>query len=251
MFRKPLVVILFLLLPDFARTDQQDSPDSIIDRAIEAHGGLKALAAAPAITLKGRGTFYGLGEEGFPFVGEWWIQGHNRFRLQLQVTIQGKQMPFLQVINGDRGWTRVGDGPVQAMKPDHLVEEKLQLHEGWVTRLFPLKDRGFVLTLIGTTKIDKSEAVGIKVSYAGYRDVRLYFDRKTGLLAKSEITIKNVKADGKEQTQETFYQDYKVIGGMKHPARVNVLRDGKRFVEGEFIEVRPARELPANLFDQP
>jgi hypothetical protein len=233
-----------------------DAPalDKIIAKGIKAQGGAEPLGKFKNVTFKDKGTFYGKGDQK-PYTGEFSLQDHKQFRMSMDMKEQGKDLQVLFIVNGPKGWMKVTfDGKAvvnKALPKDELAELHESLYAGWVVTLLPLKDKAFKLSPLGEVQVGGKAAVGVRVEHKGHRDVNLFFDKETGLLVKSETQIKDIEAGGKEMLQETFYKDYKTFDGAKQPTRVTIHRDGKRYVESEATDYRPAESLDASLFAEP
>jgi hypothetical protein len=224
------------------RADEQAELRTIIQKAIDARGGAEKLAKQAAMTWKEKGTYHGMGNA-LPFESDCAVQWPAQFRLEI-VGI------FTLVLDGDKGWIRANN-ETREMTKDELAEQKEEHYCGWVTALTPLKDKAFALAPLGEVKVEDRPAVGVRVSRTGHRDVNLFFDKKSGLLAKAEYTVKSPELGGQEVTQEVSYQDYREIEGVKHPIKVVLKRDGKLFVEGERSDLKPAAKLAEGTFAKP
>lgn len=238
------VLLLGLALP--ARADDQADLQKLLDQAIKAHGGADKLDKHQAAVMKLQGKFYGMGE-GIPFEGEWKVQGLNQFRNEITVEVMGMKIPIVIVLDGDKGWVQAM-GNTQDMDKDKIAESKEDLYAGWVTRLVPLKGKGFTLSALGEAKVGDRPAVGIKVVHAGRPDINLFFDKETHLLLKSE---RRAREEGKEFTQETLYQDYKPVEGVQQPHKAIIQRDGKKHVEAEVTEYKAVEKLEDSTFAKP
>jgi hypothetical protein len=216
-----------------------DAARKVIDKALKAHG-IKG-PGQPAVTWKGKGKFYGGGGE-FDYAGTWSIQFPDKFRMEIPDA-------FVIVVNGSKGWTRMG-GDTTDMAAEQVAEQIENLHVNWVSRLHPLTDKAFTLTLAGETKVGDKPAVGVKVAHRGRRDVTLYFDKESGLLAKIEHRVKD-EMSGTEMTQESFVKGFETQNGTKFPSKMLIKRDGKDYVDGEMTEYKTADKLPAETFAKP
>jgi hypothetical protein len=56
---------------------------------------------------------------------------------------------------------------------------------------------------------------------------------------------------GKEVAEEVLYDDYKEKDGVKYPGKVLVNRDGKKYVESETTEYKPAEKIDDKTFEKP
>jgi len=226
-------------------------PRTVIARAIKALGGEGNLSKQKAVTLKGGGTFYGLGE-GIPFTGEWSIQLPSQMRVAIESKVNGQVFRMVRVVNGDKGWSKDNDDAPKEMTKEQLDEKREELYGDWVSTLVPLKDKGFKLAPLGEVQVQGRAAVGVRVSRESHRDISLYFDKASGLPVKTERVVKDEEGGGdKEVTQEGFKSEFKEFGGVKHATKTLLKREGKRFVEVEWTEIRPAESLDKSVFAQP
>jgi hypothetical protein len=233
------------------RSDEPPNPRAIVDRAIKAHGGAEKLNKYKAATMKGKGTFYGLGGNGLPYTGEWAVQGAHQIRFAMEATANGKSFKMTEVVDGKKGWIKIQDGEPMVMNKDQLQEEQEEMYAGWVATLAPLQDKKFKLAPVGEAKVEGKAALGIKVQRKGHGDVNLFFDKKSGLLVKSEFQVKDVQAGNKEAMQETLYQKYKAVNGMQEPTRIVIRRDGKLFVDAEMSDIHVHESLDPGTFARP
>src|SRR5205807_2708706 len=87
-----LVVGTFLLASVHLVCAGEDDARAIVNKAIQAAGGEKKLAKHNAVTMKEKGTYYGMGE-GLPYTGNYSFQWPNQFRMEIEGV-------FLIVVNG-------------------------------------------------------------------------------------------------------------------------------------------------------
>lgn len=245
------VALLFSLVVSFfssARADSQADAKKIVDRAVEALGGKDVLAKFKAGTWKGKGKYYGLGQP-VNYTGEWSVQPPEHARIVTEAEFNGQKFQRTVVINADKGWTKINDH-TEDMDPDSLAEEKERLHANWAATVAPLLEKDFDLGTLGESKVGAQTALGIKASRPGHRDVKLFFDKETGLPIKMETRIKDLRS-GQEGTQATFYTDYKPVDGVKRFTKVRVELDGKVMAEGEFFDFKPRVKLEESVFAKP
>ncbi len=224
------------------RADDSSEARAIVDRAIEAAGGEAALAKFQSMTWKEKGTYYGMGD-GLPYTGTYAIQWPDRFRMEIANA-------FTIVLNGDHGWMQTG-GNTEEMTRDQLAEQKQERYVGWVTSLLPLTRGKYHLASVGESKVDGRPAVGVKVVARNHRDVTLYFDKASGLVVKSQYGARAMEDGGKKVTQEAYYANYREVNGAKMPSKIVIKRDGKRFVEAEITELKPAPTFGPRTFSKP
>jgi hypothetical protein len=227
------------------RADDADAARAVIDKAIKAAGGEEKLAKFKSHTWKNRGTYYGMGmTDGVPYTANYAVAWPDKFRFE----VEGGFMTL--VLDGDKGWMQAM-GDTREFSKEEMAQQKEDLYANGVTTLMPLKDKAFKLSLTGETKINDKPALGVKVSHKDRQDVMLYFDKDSGLLVKSERKTKVPEEGNKEVTQETLYGDYQDIEGAKMSLKITILRDGKKFVEGENFDIKPVDKLDDKTFAKP
>jgi len=231
-----------------ARADDQGNAKAIIDRAAKAMGIDAKGAKYKASTFKVKGIYHGMGNP-IPYTAEFAIQFPSQSRNMVEADVGGQKFVIGNVVNGDKGWRKVNDD-VTEMDKDALAEQKEALYANYVVTLVPLQEPGYTLSPLGDSKVGDHEAVGVKVSHKGYRDVSLFFDKKTGFLIKAEHRVKDDMTQ-QEMTQETLYSDYKNIDGIQEPAKMTIKRDGNLYIESENSDLKHLENLDASKFDKP
>ena len=237
---------LVLFLGGSARA--QNEARSVIDKAIKASGGAERLAKIKATRskFKGSGEFQGVTAT---VTGESLVQFPGQMKFDVTAEVQGQTVPVIFVLNGGKAWLHVL-GQTMELKDEELEDAKEGLHAEQVQALLPLlEDKAFTLTPLGEIKIDGRDAVGVTVACKGHKDVNLYFDKATGLLAKSERRTLN--DEQQEVTEATFFSDYKEIDGVKVPMKLLVQHDGKKYIELEVTEYRFVDRIDDAEFARP
>jgi hypothetical protein len=244
-------LVLVLAAVDPATAADKVDVRAVIDRAIKAVGGADKLAKFKGETFKAKGKFYGLGD-GVDFTGEWAVQLPKQLRVQIEGDVNGMKFTFTRVSNGNKLWERKMDNTEEITDKDQLKEDMEARHANWVASLLPLRGKDFRLAPMGEIKIAGGPAIGVTVSHKGYRDVHLFFGKKSGLLVMSQTMVKDLMGGGDEELkQETVYGNYKEVNGLKRPWKVTINRDGKRFIETEVTEMTMQESLDDAVFAKP
>ena len=248
------LLIAALFAAPFA-ANAQDKPGidaeakKVIEKAIEAQGGKEALEKYPASSSKIKGQMSMLGMD-IPFTGEIVTSGTDKVRTQLDAEVQGQKMEILQIVNGDKVKQTVSgaEQPLTDETKKELLQTPMVLEISSMTPL--LKGDKY------TVKSEKDEKVGdadtsvVLITAKGLKDVRLFFDKKTGLMVK--ITRKSLGiGDGPEPievTEETIVSDYKAVDGVKMPAKSVTMHDGKKFMTIEVTEMKLMDKADAKKF---
>jgi len=112
-----------------------------------------------------------------------------------------------------------------------------------------LLDKDIKLSPLGEVKVGDRAALGVTVTHKDRKDVSLFFDKETGLPAKSEIRLTDPR--GREINFEFQYHDYKEVNGLKHPMRLNIKLENKVDAVMELSELKTDAKLEPSLFAAP
>jgi len=227
-----------------AQAKKPPGAESLIEKSINAFGGIEKLKRYQAFTFKDKGTYFGMGE-GLPYTGEYAFQLPNKFKMEIHGV-------FTIALNGDKGWMSQGGGEPQEVKGEALKELKEQAYGSNVESLVPLVGgKGYKLSVIGESEVGGKKVIGVRVSHAGRRDIELYFDKKTHLLVMTARSVKDMEQGGKLVRDESHMLSYMTVDGMKVPKKVLIKRDGKKYVETEFHDYALKEKLPDSVFAMP
>jgi hypothetical protein len=233
---------LLVVWSSVAWSGEDADPRVIVAQAIKAMGGEKSLARHKAATWTSKGTYYGMGD-GLPYSGKYAVRMPEHFRVEIEGV-------FIIVFTGDKGWIH-GGGETKDMTDEQFAAQKNDHRAGWIASVLPLKDKAFTLTALPEIKVDDHPAVGIKVARKEYPEVKLYFDKKTHLLVKSEWRTKSSEEKFKEVTAESYYSKYQEIDGAQVSTRMVMKRDGKPYVEADVMDYKAAGKLDDSVFAKP
>jgi beta-lactamase regulating signal transducer with metallopeptidase domain len=237
-------------------SDSSQDARSILDKAIEAANGPEALKKLEKVSWKFTGKTHG--SEGVASIsGKCFRQGADQLRCETHWEFEDVRADSIEVINRSEGWVKNRTGQVVAWGDEEsFAETKVnRLYLQWITTLVPLKDKAYKLSPAGETTISGRQARGILVHQEGYSDAVLHFDKATGLLVKSEMPVKVTRgADnelGKVLIQETFYDEYHEVDGVRVPSKITTHLDGRLRSTTSVMELKTHTELDASLFARP
>ena len=220
-------------------------PRAVIEAAIAAHGGADALARLRGVRLTAEGAIE-RGGETVRFTAEYAIRAPD-FQRTI-VTVAGEAEGIVRVLAGGKAWQRAG-GTTRALAGDELADFRDGVYQNHLRTLRPLvAEKGFDLSPAGEARVSDRPAVGVRVAAAGRPDVLLYFDAGTSLLVKLERRSRG--ADGREQTLEAFFEDYKAVEGVQYPRAVTTRHDGRPYLRLTVTGVR-FEDLGEAEFGQP
>jgi hypothetical protein len=228
----------------------QDKSQAVVEKAIEAQGGKAKVAKLRAMRIKVEGTTDLIpGQPKLPFTIEDTWQMPNRYKSSFSFELMGEKVTVTQVIDGDKGWMHV-DGKTQDLPKEAVAEMKEQRYAEDLDRLGFLKEKGIELSLLVEIKIVEKPAIGVLVKSKGHRDVKLYFDKASGLLVKREHRLLE-PSSGKEVLQEVIFSNYREKDGLKHYHKIIAFRDGKAAIQGEVREIEFFEKLDDKVFAKP
>lgn len=224
-----------------------DDAKAVLARAIKAHGGEDALTKNKGTISKNKGKINlpGAGEVEFSQETAYMIP--DKFKDTMELKVGDQTISILTLVNGDKITIEVNGKEMKT--PD---EAKTALKEAGhvleVARLVPLKDKKYELSIIGEDKVEGKKVIGIRATTKGQKDMSLYFDKETHLLAKLEFRGAE-PGTGKEITEERIVTEYgKSKNGVPMPKKVIVKHDGKQFLEAEVVEVTYHEKLDDSVF---
>jgi hypothetical protein len=245
-FTRSLAMLACFLLPASAvRAD--DDCKAVIDKAIKAHGGAEKLAKFTGARSKSKGTIE-LGG-GLNFTSEGAFQQPDKFKESLELDVMGNKVSVVTVFNGEKGWI-AAMGETKEMDDTILKACQEQAHFMQIMRMTMLKDKKCEFSPLGESKVNDKPAIGVKVSAKGHKDVNLFFDKETGLVAKVERQALDPMS-GTEVPEERIITEYQDLDGLKIAKKLVINRDGKKFMEVEVLEHKPQEKLDASEFGKP
>jgi hypothetical protein len=223
-------------------------PAAIINKALKAHFPKGQDPKSLGMRAKTKGTLHIMGQD-VDFTQEVAVQIPNKLKDVMALTLMNKTFTVTTVFNGKEGWIKAGDKD-QKVTPEILAELKEAAYLlGLMQGLF-LKEKGLKLSLLGEVQVRGKPALGLTVAKEGKKDVNLYFDKKTGLIAKVEMRKRDLMT-GQEITEERIITEYREVAGRKVARKAEIVRDGRPFLEAEITDVQFLDTVPDSEFVQP
>jgi zinc protease len=243
-----LLTMLVSGLGSPGRAEGDKNATAILDKGIKALGGEEKLKAIKAVTWKAKGTI-NINDNDSEFTSEVTMQGLDHFRQIFELDFNGEKRKGVFVVSGDKGWRKFGDTGGELDK-EALAPQKRGVYLQLIpVTLVPLKGKGFKLKVAGEEKVGDKPAVVLTVTPPEGKDFTLYFDKESGLPVKEVAEV--VDLMGKTVTQETTYDGYKELGGIKKATKIAAKRDGKKFLEQEITEFKPLDKVDPKTFAEP
>lgn len=242
-----VVASLAMSVPSFGWADDAASR-AIVEKAIEVHGGEKAIAKFKASSSKIKGSIY-INGAAVSFTGEIDMQAADQLKAFISFVLDGQSISFVSVLNRGQGWLKINNDTVD-MPAEVLADTKEAAFTGWVTTLVPLKDKAFTLAPFGEAEIAGRKVIGVNVTREGHRPINLFFDQETSRLVRTESRVRD-ETSGQEVTEESTYSEYKPVDGVQHPTKITVKRNDKTHADVEVTELKLVEKLDDNVFAKP
>ena len=232
----PLFSTVIVIAGSSALRAADDDPKVILQKAIKAHGGEDFLLKHQAVRAsnKGKISIPGVGEAEFTQDMAYMLP--DKLKDKLDLSIGGQNISIVTVMNGDKLSIEAA-GKAVDITDDIKKAMKDAQYMMSIARLAPLlKDKSYEISLFGAAKVEEKPAIGVRVTAKGQKEITLFFDAKTGLLAKLEH--RTVEAGtGAEINEERIILEYKKnTDGISVPKKVLIKHDGKTFIEAESVE---------------
>jgi hypothetical protein len=201
---KVLLSLLFVISIS-GKIFSQDA-DEIVNKYINAIGGLDKIQAIKTIKMTGKVTAGGMD---IPF-----SQICKRPQMMLmESTIQG--MTLKQAYDGTQGWMInpfMGKKDADLMSKD--AEKSVKRNADFEGQLINYKDKGSKIELVGKEDFEGSQVYNIKLTDKENDFTNFYIDADSYLLVKQNDKI---KVDTKEITAESILSNYKLVDGVMFP----------------------------------
>jgi outer membrane lipoprotein-sorting protein len=222
---------------------------AVLRKAIEAHGGEKNLAKVKGATSKFKGTME-IANMKADLTGETAFQKPDKLRNTITLNVNNMNIDVITVYDGKKMWVN-SQGKTAEINDEKIlneVKESLQI-EG-AGSLSDFLKAPYELNALGEAKVKGKDAIGIRVSKKGQKDFSMFFDKKTHLIVKTETRSFDA-ASKQEVTQEKFILSYQAKEGIQFAKRLEVVNDGKLFMDLEITDVAISEKIDDSTFAKP
>jgi hypothetical protein len=244
-FFKVLTIGLLFAASPWARA--QEDAKAILDKAVNAHGGADKLGKVKLLQSKAKGKIEAFG--GLEFTQESMVQHPDKLKEVIHLNVNGQQVDVTTIYNGKEGWI-IQNGQSMPLEGALLDAVKDAVDTLALARLAFFGGKDYEVSPLGESKANDRAVLGVKVARKGHKDVNMYFDKGTGLLAKLEHQVKDPMS-GQEMPEERFILEYQDVDGMKVGKKVTINRDGKKYMDAEVTEVKFSDKTNDAAFEKP
>jgi hypothetical protein len=226
--------------PQAAQTANKISADQILDKYLDAIGGVAAVGKLTSFVAKG--TYEGFETLSEKVPVEIFANAPN----QLATVIHTQNGDSVSTYNGNQGWTAAADklmrvlplagGDLEGAKMDAFLSFPARIKQDFQWRTgFP------------SVSIDDRPVQVIQNVARGDAGAKLYFDSQTGLLVRQ---VRYVDTAVGIIPAHIDYSDYRAVAGVKIPfRRVVTWTDGRSTIE--LTDVQPNVRIEAAKFAEP
>lgn len=241
-----LAAVLFL--QPTSRGQSSDEAKAIVKRGIKAMGEDKEPQNTKGLKIVSKGTLEIMGMS-VPIDSSLTILHPGKFREAADLNINNMKISVATVFDGKIAWIEIGG---KTMKLDGKILDEIK-DVGRLLQVAKLKSlltEKYDLSVIGEVKVNEKPAVGIRVSSKGAKDISLFFDKQSGVIAKMER--QGFDTTSMQEVQEDrIIKSYKDKDGRKIPRQVTILHDGNKFLDLEISEYEPLENVDPALFEMP
>jgi hypothetical protein len=248
---------LFLVPAVAAAQDKPPAADkaaeAVVKKAIATHGGQDALAKHTTVKFTIKGTLR-VGSADNPFTGVVTTGGAGKYRLEMDATLDKQKYSVTQVVNGSavKSGRTLNGLPLSALSDAEREELVTAAAVQEATQLLPLLDaKRFTLKTAPDEEVAGKPAAGVMATLVeSKKDVKLLFDRESGLLVKtSRKGLGPGEAGPVDVIQDAEMSGFKVFEGVKVATAVKVSHDGKPFMTLEVTAYARVDKPDPKLFD--
>jgi outer membrane lipoprotein-sorting protein len=205
----------------------QDKPeltlDQIVQKHIDALGGIDKLKAITTLSATGKATMQG-GQMEAPML----MQMKRPSSMRMEITIQGKKI--VQAFDGTTAWMinpMMGSDAPQKASDDDTQEMKDSADIDF-SSLVNYKEKGNTVELVGTEDVEGNPTYKLKVTKKNGRVEYQYLDAKTFLPIKTTTKRKQM---GTELEIDAYPSNFKPVNGVLFPYTVDQKLGGKSMIQ--------------------
>ena len=246
----PLLVI-FSLCWETANSQPQ-SVDEVIDKYIEARGGLTNILSLENVSAHGKMYRFGL------IYDLRFLQKQHEVLLNYAgenehlKRIPGK-FDIKVVSNGDETWQTVdrfdGQGSILDPMLYPWIRISVECESDLQGPLIDYKTKGHEVELAGTENVEGRPAHKLAIKFADGSNEEWFIDQSTYQLSKRMIPYVN-SFSGQASKVEIYYYDYKTVHGVNF-AHAVLVDSGPSTIERLFEDIQVNTELDEDLFVKP
>ena len=208
--RKSILLALLLvfgaLLASPARADEAQK---IIEQYLKAVGGSKAVSRLQTLSIDGSVAVIG---DAAPGTYTFKVKRPNRFYTELRANGD----ILIESYNGKSAWHQAADGVIGTLLGHDAVEMEIAA-QYYNARLESLAKRKVGAAYKGESQVRGRAAQEMELTYPTGVQWHVFFDPQTHLILEEKAEIAGIP-------REIYYDDYRVVNGVKVPHKIDLKR---------------------------
>jgi hypothetical protein len=245
-----LGLIAAVLVAGAAAADEK--AEAVVKKAIQAHGGADALTKykASKYSMKGELPVAGTDTE---FTGDMAFMAPDKFRMDLSLEVMGMKVAVHQVANGEKVTRKVKVGDMDVPSGDDAAQEiKFAVAGRQAQTLTPLlESEKFAIKAADDEDVNGKKAAVVVATPKGFdKEMKLYFDKDSGMLVKTAHKGKGPGEGGAQVDvyQESYFSEFQKVNGIQVATKVVVHHDGKKFMTATLSDYQVLEKLEEKEF---
>lgn len=242
--KKLLIVGIFIFTLSFmlTLTAPAQTVDEIIQKNLEARGGIDKITAVKSGKLTGKMLRQGMEMP----VTMWYVKPD---KIKMELTFSDKTMTF--AYDGKIAWQIspfTGSTDPQEMTgamADNIKENIENLNEPFID----YEKKGHKIEFAGKDDLEGTEVLKLKVTLKSGNESTIFMDAETFIQLKA-VSVRT-SADGQEMTTESVFGDYKSVDGIMMPHSISMVMNGQKTGELLFENVETNVKPGDDFFSMP
>ncbi len=233
-------ILVYLPVSQDSTEPTLPNPTAIVDRALQAGGGVEKIGKFGALTAKADGK---MNDTDFTVTAAF----RRLDKIRLEMTAPAT---MIMTFDHDKGWVKLPESATHELPADEVAAmREFFLAMSLPDLLLTLKGKDCTLETIGETKVGSTEAVGIRVTRANKKEFQVFFAKETSLPIRTRVLL-NSKT-GEEQWCEFTFSEYKEVEGVKHFTRMKITQGGDDVGEFTIKEIKLLKDIDGDEFKAP
>jgi hypothetical protein len=208
----------------------------LVQQIIDAYGGRDVLKNVHSLSARGM-----LESPMYERPAEYSLDLREDRKLRVEIRV-GNSLE-LRILNGTRGYYRMGDAPLVAVSGPRFLSMVYQFKE--LTMPQQLMASSFMITDGGRTEVNDTPVRLLLLKDGEGPPMRLYVDLKSRRIVKDSGVF---AMDSEETELSSEFHEFRKVDGRLLPFRVVNYGEGQRIGEVRINEYRVNPQLPDSLF---
>ena len=235
------ILLLIILVPLFVIALPGAAPniDGLIQRNIEARGGLQRIRAVKTMKISGAILVRGTN-------GKFTLLLKRPHFVRMEMYAQGKAV--VQAYDGTTAWSMNSSSPGVAEKTPEAQAKTVKEQADFDGPLVEYKQKGNTIELVGSEKMEAYDVYKLRVTLKS-GDVR-YFYLDTKSFLERRLSFRQKEQAGEVEV-DTYLDDYKSVNGVMVPYSFETRVGGTTVTQSTVEKVEFNTGLDDSLFHMP